>query len=133
MIVGGPGVLPTIQLESAVISGGDSWDAMALEYGAGSAPDNNGQYAWASATATSFADLTSTNPDMYGRDYLPFVAVSKDASGVADVNGNWPAKATYVWPGQIEAAFLATRTANQQFMALSYAYAQKLSSAVFGK
>jgi hypothetical protein len=59
IIVGGPGVLPTFQLESAQIRGGDSYQIYALEYGAGSAPDNNGQYAWATAKTTSFTDLTS--------------------------------------------------------------------------
>jgi hypothetical protein len=58
IIVGGPGVLPTFQVESAVISGSDSYTIYALEYGAGSAGDNNGQYAWATAAVTSFADLT---------------------------------------------------------------------------
>jgi len=57
MIVGGPGVLPTFQLESATVRQADSYFIKALEYGAGSAGDNNGQYAWGSAKSTSFADL----------------------------------------------------------------------------
>jgi hypothetical protein len=112
MIVGAPGVLPTFQLESAKVGTSDSYYIAALEYGAGSAGDNNGQYAWATAKSTSFANLGSQSPDIYGRDYLPFVAVSKDSAGSDDGSGNWPGKTTYVWPAQIEAALLATRTTN---------------------